>query len=69
VGIVDPGEGHGVTLSDGSTLLLDKAGWEHELEVFTKLPPPHGPTPEEAEEVRRATRRLSRYPARSVRVA
>jgi len=60
VRVADLGEKYEVTLSDGSTFALDKVGWENELEVLTKLPPPHGLAPEEAEEVRRAIRELIR---------
>jgi hypothetical protein len=52
--VVELEERYEVTLSDGSTLTLSKVGWEHELEVFTKLPPPHGLTPEEVEAIREA---------------
>jgi len=58
--VIDLGEKCEVTLSDGSTLTLSKVGWEHELEVFTKLPPPHGLAPEEANAVAEAIRRLNK---------
>jgi hypothetical protein len=45
VGVRDLGERYEVELSDGSTFVLDKVGWENELEVYTKLPPPHGLVP------------------------
>jgi len=59
--VKDLGERYEVTLSDGSAFLLDKVGWENELETFTKLPPPHGLTPEEAPAVAEAIRRLNEY--------
>jgi putative DNA primase/helicase len=57
--VVELGERYEVTLSDGSTFLLDKVGWENELGVLSRLPPPHGLTPEEVEAVREAIRGLS----------
>jgi hypothetical protein len=53
VRVADLGEKYEVELSDGSTFALDKVGWENELDVYTKLPLPHGLTPEEAEAVRK----------------
>jgi DNA-binding phage protein len=58
--VADLGEKFQVVLSDGSTFPLDKVGWGHELEVFTKLPPPHGLTPEEATAVAGAIREFIR---------
>jgi putative DNA primase/helicase len=58
-GVVNLGEKYEVRLSDGSTFVLDKVGWENELGVLSRLPPPHGLTPEEVEAVREAIRGLS----------
>lgn len=61
VSVKDCGEKYEVTLSDRSTFTLDKVGWENELDVLSKLPPPHGLTVEEAKAVREAIRRLNEY--------
>jgi len=54
VRVVDLGERYEVTLSDGSVFLLSKVGWGNELGVLSRLPPPHGLTPEEVEAVQEA---------------
>jgi putative DNA primase/helicase len=51
VSVKDCGDKYEVTLSDGSTFTLSKVGWENELDVLSKLLPPHGLTPEEVEEI------------------
>jgi putative DNA primase/helicase len=52
VRVDDLGNKYEVHLEGREPFLLDKVGWEYELDVYTKLPPPHGLTPEEADVVR-----------------
>jgi putative DNA primase/helicase len=67
--VVDLGERYQVILSDGSVFLLSKVGWENELDVLSKLPPPHGLAVEEVEAVREVINRQSNVVVPSERPA
>ncbi|MCC6014247.1 MAG: hypothetical protein LM564_00910 [Desulfurococcaceae archaeon] len=58
--IVDLGDKYEIHLEGREPFLLDKVGYDNELDVFTKLPPPHGLTVEEAKAIRETIRRLNK---------
>ena len=59
VKVVDLGDRWEVQLPGREPFLLFKEGYERYLETYTKLPPPHGLTPEEAGAVLEAIREAS----------